>query len=268
VSVERAREALGAFLTEGAHAPFEGAHPVAALEGIGRDEALGALQGTGPLTFVKLGELIASVDSSTGQVTYFSRMKPLMWVETNASDGTKRAVAERAAEIARRARFTLDEDVARARSFLEARYPGGKTRVFEVEKKERQDHDSLVEDELVFVERPRKGVAACWPNRVEISVDPERGAITTWVAGDVRVESSEAPKISAEVARRAVIAAIGGKVKPESRAWLEKGARVVLVAVLGTDGKPRTTWLVAGSFGVDATTGEVHGLRGASREGR
>src|SRR5262249_52635716 len=128
------------------------------------------------------------------------------------------------------------------------------TRVFELTSKERYDHDGLVQDELVFTERPRKGVVACWPNEIHVSMDPEHGSVNAYSARDDRVESSDAPKVTRDEARAAVVARIGSRVKPEVRAFLAERAPVELVAVRGGGGAPRTTWLVAGVFGVDALT--------------
>jgi hypothetical protein len=228
------------------------------LEKIERDAAMDFVR-PGTCAFTRWGAFTAAVDSRTGDVQFFSRFKPLLFVSSRDATGKDRTAADRQAEIARRAKLSLDEDQKRARAFLEAHYPAFKERVFEVVQKERRDHDALVQDELVFVERPGKGAVACWPNRIDISMNPETGAIVTYVADDHRVESKEKPRLDKKAARKSVLDREGARLAPENRAWLEKDAPVELVAVDGPKG-PRTAWLVAHRFVVDAQTGALRVL--------
>jgi len=230
------------------------------LEKIERDPGMDFVH-KGSCAFTRWGVLTACVDSKTGDVKFFSRFKPLCYVLTRDKKGVARAADDRAAEIARRAKFTLEDDVKRARELLERRYPAWKERVFEVSSKERLDRDGLVQDELVFTEKPAKGVVACWPNEVRISVNPETGGIVTWVADDHRVESKEKPRLDEKAARKAALDKVGPKLEPKNRAWIAKDAPVVLVAVDGEKG-PRTAWLVGRVIVVDAGTGAVRVLGG------
>lgn len=226
------------------------------LEKIERDAAMDFVR-PGTCSFTRWGELTAAVDSKTGDVKFYSRFKPLLYVLSRDEKGNERTAADRQAEIARRAKLSLDESAKRARAFLEAHYPAFKERVFELAEKQRLDHDALVQDELAFVEKPGKGAVACWPNRIDISINPETGAIVTYIADDRRVESKAKPRVTKEAARKAVLDRFGGKLKPENRAWLEKEAPVDLVAVEGdkADKGGKTAWLVARRFVVDAQTG-------------
>jgi hypothetical protein len=234
-----ARATVVRFLTEGSLAPC----PDGDVAGVGTAEPLAQ----GERSFARPGELLVSV-GATGEVTFFSRSRPLMYVEGRG--------ARRAQEVLRRARFTLEQEVARARRFLADHHPEFGERRFELGSAERCDHDSLVEDELVFVERARPGVAACWPNRIDVSMNPEAGCVTTYVATHDRLESATPPALDAEAARRALVAVLGDRVRADNRAFLAH-ARAELVAAPGRDGRPCTAWLVAGIFVVDASSGEL-----------
>ena len=241
---EAARERLARFLTEGELAPFAGRTHEVALEGVTLEQPFAE----GELAFARPGEFVASV-GSRGDVTFFSRSRPLLYVE-----GAGKA---RAAELARRARHSLDDDAALARRFVEDHYPDFRERRFELASRERADRDSLVEDEFAFVERPRAGVVACWPNRVDVSVNPEDGSVTTYMARNDRIESTVEPALDAAAARRALVAALGDRVKAENRDFLAERARAELIAARDRGGRSRTAWLVAGIFIVDAASGEV-----------
>jgi hypothetical protein len=245
---EKARKGLEVFLKDALGADDK-------LERIERDPSMDFAT-PGACAFTRWGEFTATVDSRTGDVRFYSRFKPLLYVRLHDDKGAERTAADRQAEIARRAKLSLDESVKKAKAFLDAHYPAFKERTFEVTEKERLDRDALVQDDLVFTERPAKGAVACWPNRIDVSVNPETGAIVTYVADDHRVESKEKPRVKKEAARKAVLDRFGGKLKPENRAWLEKDAPVDLVAVEGDKpGEGKTAWLVARRFVVDARTG-------------
>jgi hypothetical protein len=239
-----ARRTLARFLAAGAFAPYASSGRDGALDGVTSVRPVV----TGELAFARPGEFVASVRSSS-EVTFFSRSRPLLWVDARRAD--------RASEIRRRAVFSLDDDAQRAGRFLEDHYPDFRERRFELVSKERVDHDSLVEDELVFVERPRAGVAACWPNRIDVSLDPEDGSVSTFLANDDRIESSSPPALDAKAARRALLVALGDRVRRENRDFLAAKARIELIAARDRSGEPRTAWLVAGIFVVDAASGEL-----------
>jgi hypothetical protein len=226
--------------------------PADKLERIERDPPMDQM--TKAVTFTRWGEFTASVDSSTGEVVFFSRFKPLLFVTVNDAKGAPRAAADRKAEITRRALYTLDEDAKRAKTFLEEHYPGFKGRKFELTAKERIDRDALVMDELFYVERPAEGIAACWPNRIQLAINPETGSVVTYIGRDHRVESKTKPVIEKQAARKAVLDKYARSISAENRAWLEKEAPIELVAVDGDKG-PETAWLVAGRFVVDAEKG-------------
>ncbi len=244
-----ARESLARFLTEGALAPFPDRSRERAVAGIESARPIAA----GALTFARPGEWVASVESA-GTVTFFSRQRPLLYVEGKP--------AERAAAIARRVHFSVEEDARRARRFLEAHYPDFRERSFELVSHERCDRDSLVEDETVFVERPRPGIAACWPNRIHVSLDPEDGSVSTYIATNERIESSTAPALDVPAARAALLGALGAGLTKENHDFLAARAPTELVAVRDPAGRSRTAWLLAGIFIVDASSGELLARRG------
>jgi hypothetical protein len=242
----KAREGLESFLRDA----VGGENP---MEKVGRDAGIELLN-PGCVSFTRPGQFTAAVNSATGDVRFFSRFKPLLYVYSRDAKGTARTAEDRSAEIERRAKFTLEEDVKRAEELLAGHYPAWKERNFTVETKGREDRDALVMDDLVFVEQPREGFAACWPNRVFISVNPETGEIVSWISDDYRVESTASPKLEKEAARAAAVKEFGDKLSPANAAWLEKDASIELVAFEGDDG-PRTGWLVGHMFLVDAESG-------------
>jgi len=242
----RARNGLEGFLGDVYGKDF-------APERLQRDKGMDATC-PGAIAFTWMGELTACVDSSNGDVKFYSRFKPLLYVFTKDADGKDRSAEDRAAEIEKRARFTLDEDVKRAQDLLAAHYAGGTERVFEVTSKERIDQGALVMDDLVFTEKPREGVLACWPNRIDISMNPENGTLVTYIADDHRAESNDEPRLDKEAARKAALEAYGSRLSAENRAWIEKEAPVELVADTNEKG-PCTAWRVGRVFVVDAETG-------------
>ncbi len=225
------------------------------LDRILRDRGMESVN-KGAMGFTRFGEFTASVDSRTGFVTYYSSFKPLLYVYGKDSAGKARSADDRAAEIARRARFTLEDDVKRAQDFLARHYPDYARRRFELTAKARVDEDALVMDDLVFIERPVDGVVACWPNRIDISLNPENGAVVTWIADARRVESRIKPKLGKDEARRAALAHYAEKLSEKNRDWILKEAPVELVATSGPKG-PRTAWIVGHWILVDAETGET-----------
>jgi hypothetical protein len=249
ISPEGARRSLGRFLTEGELAPFEHASAETALAGVTLERPLAS----GEITFARRGEFTAVLDSA-GDVALFSRAKPLLFV---GGDGPARE-----AELRKRVHFSLEDDAARARRFLEQHYPDFRGRRFELTSKERVDRDSLVEDELVFIERPRSGVAACWPNRIDVSLDPEDGTVSTYRATNDRIESDAAPTLDSATARSALVRVLGDRVRGDNRDYLARQARIELVAFRDREQRPVTAWLVAGIFIVDATSGELLARRG------
>ncbi len=242
----RAREGIASFLKDA----VGGENP---MEKVGRDPGIDLLN-PGCISFTRMGQFTAAVNSGTGEVRFFSRFKPLLYVYSRDAKGTARTAEDRSAEIERRAKFTLEQDTKRAEELLAAHYPGWKERSFALESKEREDRDALVMDDLVYVEHPREGVAACWPNRIYLSVNPETGDVVSWISNDQRIESTASPTIEKDAARAAAVKEFGEKLSAPNRAWLEKDAAIELVAYQGDEG-PRTGWLVGRIFIVDAESG-------------
>jgi hypothetical protein len=204
--------------------------------------------------FTRLGEFTANVDSSTGDVRFFSRFKPLLYVYSRDKAGKLRTAEDRAAEIERRAHFTLEDSARHARDFLAAHYPDYKKRHLELTEKKREDKNALVSDDLVFIERPAEGVIACWPNRIDFSLNPETGTVDSYIADTRRIESRVKPKVGMQDARQAALDAFGKSLSAKHREWFLANASVELVAVETPKG-PVTAWLVQRDVVVDAQTG-------------
>lgn len=240
----KARETLERFL----HDPLVDEKKT---DGIVHDDTYG--MGGAGFTFVRRGTFIARVDTATDTVTQLSRFEPVLWIAPTDERGNARSPEERRAEADRRAHFTLDEDEKRARAFVAAHGRDFEERVFRLEQKERSDNGSYFDDRFTFVEHPRTGVRACWPNRIVVRLDPETGTVTLFDARDHRVESNEEPVLTKREAR-----AIVSKAFPDDVVVKTWATRKPVFSLVGIEraGGTGSAWAVD-DFAVDAKTGAI-----------
>jgi hypothetical protein len=116
-------------------------------------------------------------------------------------DATPRPADEVHAEIEARCRLSAAELERRARRFLARADPGARPRRLERVRLHRY-RENPVAVSLTFVERPRQGVLACYPNVLGVTLNPETGQVTEYSGSWVDAEATQLPAVTRADARR------------------------------------------------------------------
>lgn len=248
VGVERAREAAWRFLTEGLRAPRPDLRR-SELEGCDTLVERVDPRAGGPLRELVLDGFSLAIAPDGTVVEYEASDGPFR-VRTLDAGGRPRTAADMAEEVEARTRFREEELRARAEAFVAERYPGWAERRFTLVESRRITR-SPVEHVLVYVEEPRDGQLAVYPDLVRVVLNPETGEVTTYMATNVRASVDAPPPLAEADARRRAAEARPG----------EAVARVELTMIV-KQGRARAVWLVGLESGdlvlVDAETGELH----------
>jgi hypothetical protein len=171
-------------------------------------------------------------------------------------------------QVQEKAVLSLEEALAKAAGYVKARYRDFGKRNFHLAKKEIRITGRLASYEIVWREKPGKGEVAIFENKISLCMNPKTGRITSYMATDLRLRTTEPPKVDQSQAIETARKSVGSFRKKDSGVSLSGKPKISLVLIPNSDRKSgRLVWTAVFRFSgratvirgvqIDAATGEV-----------
>ena len=208
------------------------------------------------------------ISTADGTVFEATPNVPTLRIRIHDGAGKRLSREELIKQVREKAGLPLEEALAKGTDYVKARYNDFEKRNFRLTKREIRFMGRVASYEFVWREKPGKDEVAVFENKISVCMNPETGRITSYMATDLRLRTTDPPKVDKPRALAAARKGVEGLLKKDSGFSLVGKPKISLSLIPNPDRKSgRLVWTAVFRFKgkatlirgvqIDAATGEV-----------